>query len=303
MRKIFYLLFFLLVGGFIFWERESLINNSQYLFSTPCSRPITYRLGQVDPGYGKSEEEFLSQVKSSAEIWDKAYGQPLFVYDPQAEMAVNLIYTERQLIMDKLSGLEGDLQSGRGSLEALEAEFKRLSADFEVRLEKFNREVEFWNQKQGAPPEEYDRLIKQQADLEVESVRLNQMAEQLNLKVKDYNLQVGEFNQSVQVYNVITEQKPEAGLYDGSVPKIDIYLTVSEAELVHTLAHEFGHALELDHVDNPRTIMYPFSNEIIEPAPEEIEMLKEICSEIRFSKLLKIKLAEIKKSLNNLNEN
>jgi len=279
MKKIFYLFFFLFSFAFIFWQKNQILSNFNFLFQTPCDSPITYRLGRVDPGYRTSRETFLSQVKKAAEIWNKTAGKKLFAYDPQAQLVVNLIYSERQSVLDRLEQLEGKLKTGQSSLATMTAEYEKLSADFDSRVQKFNQEVAFWIAKGGAPPDEYQRLLEEQKSLNQEVDKLNQMARQLKLKVKNYNLQVGEFNQNVKNYNLAAQAKPEAGLYDGFVPKIDIYLTTSEAELIHTLAHEFGHALGLTHLDDDKSIMHAFSSESVTPTAKEVQIIHSLCDQ------------------------
>lgn len=279
MRKLINLLLFVFAVGFLFWQRETLVSRLNYFLKGPCDTPIAYRLGTLDKGYQLSKEAFLAKVGQAEAIWEQPVGKNLFIFDPQAELVINLIYTERQAALDRLERLQSGLSTGKSSLEAMITEYESLTQNFKIRLEAFNREVASWHQRDGAPPRVYERLIEEQEGLQVEAEQLNALAKKLNLSVENYNVQVGKFNQNVQTFNEATQTKPESGLYDGTVPKVDIYLTASDRELVHTLAHELGHALSLEHFDSSQAIMYPLTSEIIEPSGKELAVLRAICEE------------------------
>ncbi len=73
--------------------------------------------------------------------------------------------------------------------------------------------------------------------------------------------------------------KPEEGLYEqeGSKRKISIYIDIDQDEFLHTLTHEFGHALGLDHDKDTKAIMYFQTTTNLTPSASDIAHLADTC--------------------------
>ncbi len=136
------------------------------------------------------------------------------------------------------------------------AEYEKQSESFKQRLEALNSEIEEWNKKGGAPPDVFERLMKEQNSLKREAEKLNATARSLNKSADVYNSNVGTLNKEVDTINTALSTKPEEGVYLPQENKIEIYFHITQDELVHTLAHELGHALGMDHNSNQVSIMY-----------------------------------------------
>lgn len=279
MRNFFDFLLLLAFLVFIFLYKNQIRNNFQFLLESPCDIPITYRLGEVDAGYGLTKQQFLDDLSTSVKIWDQVVDKNLFEYNANGRITVNLIYTDRQAISDNLNSLENKLEGGKESLGQMEQEYKNLQQDFTQKLQIFNQKVASFNRDRKATEADYNALLAEQSQLKAEADQLNNLARQLNLSVQQYNFQVGQYNQGLGNLQDALITKPEAGLYDGSIPKIDIYLTSGKSELIHTLAHEMGHALNLPHVSDPNSIMYPLTNEVLVPNQEESQTLQTFCKQ------------------------
>ena len=90
---------------------------------------------------------------------------------------------------------------------------------------------------------------------------LSDMVSEINALVDELNRVAKLLNLKVDTYNKIGASRGETftgGLYksDERGRSIDIYEFSSHDKLVRILAHEFGHALGLDHIDDSEAIMY-----------------------------------------------
>lgn len=246
------------------------------LFS-PCRQSLRWKVDTVDQKFGLSKEEFVQDAKEAAQIWDSSYDKNLFMYDPQGQLSINLIFDERQSISNQIGKLENTLQNEKGNIQPKIKEYQDLSLDFKKRLANLNNEILLWNKQGGAPPDVYDRLTKEQNDLQQDANRLNVMAKDLNISADKYNVNVNKLNSEINTFNQALKERPEEGIYEHGQNRIEVYFNINRDELVHTLAHEMGHALSLGHASDPKAIMYPNATQSLIATESDIAAIREAC--------------------------
>ena len=274
----------------------------QLKIDQPCSKPLTYAIGNIDPKFNISADKLKELAQQAADIWNKADGKMLLKYDPNSSFKINLVYDTRQEATNAASELQNKLDSLETTDNNLKDEYDSLNAvykkkideynkdvtDYKDNLEAYNKEVEYWNAKGGAPKDEYEKLQDKKDDLDDEYDDLNKERKEINGLIEQANGIAKKDNQIIANYNsnVATYRNEyggahefEKGVFDGK--EINIYEFRADDDLRLTLAHELGHYLGMDHVQNSKSIMYYLIGDqnMKNPVPtaEDLAALRQIC--------------------------
>jgi hypothetical protein len=226
----------------------------------------------------------------------------LFRYDASAQFKINLIYDSRQQQTQEAKNIESQLNNLELSHDQASEEYNSLNtaskkkvddynravAEYKNRLDQYNKEVNFWNQKGGAPENEYSKLKKEKRDLDNAFNQLEQQRKEVNNVINQTNALAQKTNQIAENYNENLSsyrnkfgesREFDKGVYDGN--SINIYQFNDKSDLRLALAHEMGHALGIDHLSQPESIMYYMMGEQDLDNPrasgEDIGALKSEC--------------------------
>lgn len=281
MKKFIIWLLVLSVGGYaLVWQYPTILSNPRsLLYYSPCDTPLAYKIGFIDSRFGISQAQLVTDLHEAESVWESDSEKDLFVNNPQALLTVQMKYDTRQALTQKLDTLENTLSQDKVSVQSQIADFEAKSAQFKKDVDEFNKQVAYWNSKGGAPKDEYNKLQSTQAGLQSRSQELSTLATSLNRSTAEFNNQIGTFNSTVNSLNQELQVRPEEGLYDPNTNTITIFITSSHYELVHTLAHELGHALGMNHVEGLKSIMYTSTSTSLIPSEEDTAEFTYVCRE------------------------
>ncbi len=270
----------------------------------PCATAITYSIGAVDAKFGISEQALINNLKEAEAVWEEGVSKDLFSYvEKGGDIEVSLVYDERQAATDKLKTLGIRYDQTKESFQALKdrydsmasqvkakrTAFENAAAAYKQREATYNADVKASNARGGATRAEYERLQKEKATLEAQFDQVDALQDSFNSDVATLNALGTTINQLIVQLNLSAKQYNQTGVAQGEFEEgvyrveginrsITIYEYSDRLHLVRVLAHEFGHALGLDHVGDSKAIMYKLNQgKNLELSADDLAAVKGQC--------------------------
>ncbi len=288
-------------GGYALYhyrnEAQTIVTNVLY---KPCTSPIPFTVGDIDPRFNLTRSQVVEELAKATALWSDAYGSPLFSYEPDNSKAMPIIfvYDRRQqtiTVGNEITSVESSQQQARTEVEAARSAYTQAGNVYSGEVDQLNADLKAYSDKVakinaagGATPAQYKALQAERAALETRQQDLKQKGEALSAQgkalqqmINGYNSKVSDINKIVETFNATSGGEFEEGLYmqDAQGKRIYVYAYKTRSELLHTLAHELGHSLGIDHNDNPESIMFAYNKNSVALSTEDLSALRTACGQ------------------------
>jgi len=251
----------------------------------PCGESFNFSVKHVDSRFSISVADVAQAAGKAADLWNQAGErvliQPDTENDQESDITIQLIYDERQERTDSEHRFREQIRTEQYRLDQLQVQHEQRRAQFDEQSKQYldladrttqelnalNEWVREKNENGGFTESEYELFKKKKEEVNKkqdkvlqERRRLDQFAKEINREMEILNDKLGEKNNLIERYNAdfAGDMRFTKATYQriGNRGVITVNQFMNKQELVLILAHEMGHALGLDHLPNPKSVMF-----------------------------------------------
>lgn len=250
-----------------------------------CNFPRTFKINKYDKSFGISKGELRLALKNAANMWNQGTKKFVLkeVYTGKADIEINMVYGEAfefynkaQKLMSKGMQITADIKEFNRMQKNFSADARRLKTESEElnsKLNRLNSDIAAWNKSRNKSQLRLNQLKSEQERIKnsIKQFRIREKDFQRNTKfMRDWFNLIDLKNVEYQKQSKLLKQLQRgtldyslAGLYERfkGNETISLFLFSNRQDLTNVLAHEFGHALGVKHVNEERALMYKFANE------------------------------------------
>lgn len=280
--------------------------------SMPCNEPFRYSVSSMDSRFSISKEEVEEAALAAAALWNQANGRQLLIAnnDPEekSNIVIQLVYDERQERTDRELRFREQIRSEQIRLDREQSNhdrkrdlFDEKSEDYLELAEKTSRdlkELNEWvkerNNDGGFTENELELFERRKTDTERGQQAVRQQRQDLDTMARSINYEMDELNDAYADHNELIDQYNEEFAGDLHFTKatfqkaagggvITVNQFMNKKELVLILAHEMGHALGINHLGTPQSVMYSRMgaqrlNPVLQLSGADASAARQICS-------------------------
>ena len=82
--------------AFLIFRLMLILQLQHILKSSKTGQHLTYKIADIDPRFGLSQDQLIQISQQAADIWKQGTGQDYFTYDPNAKLEIRLVYDNSQ---------------------------------------------------------------------------------------------------------------------------------------------------------------------------------------------------------------
>jgi len=303
---------FLAAGVYVFKPISGSINALSK--SQPCDEPFLLAVGDIDSRFALSDDDIKNAIHSAAGLWNSGSERELLTYrengqeQEEADIIINFVYDERQERTDRelrfrerirseqsrIDRLREANESERQRFDQRSGEYLKLAEQTTTELNNLNAWVSEKNEEGGLTEWEHDQFQQRKAEIEELQAKVLTERENLDRKAQTINRDTDLLNEKFARNNQLIDQYNDEFAGDMRFTKatyqrlpghgiITVNQFMNRSELLLILAHEMGHALGIDHLSNPESVMFSQMGEQqlfpeVQLSENDVRAVQKICN-------------------------